>query len=132
MTCGDRRTRFTAVDVLVLGSGHAEGTRRWVPLPTPEASRVLRVTEHAVLVHIPASDGISLDDIEDPLFEAIDGVGVGELEGNEISVEDGSATLYMYGPDADRLYEAVEPVLRRASLPAGTVVVRSFGGPGAE
>jgi hypothetical protein len=73
---------------------------------------------------------IGLDEIEDRLIEAIDDAGVGEFDGNEIGPED--ATLYMYGPDADRLFSAVEAVLRDAALPPGSNVVVRYGGPGAE
>ena len=89
-------------------------------------------SDQAVLVQIalPTDGEIGLDEIEDPLIEAIDRAGVGEFDGNEIGPD--GATLYMYGPDADRLFSAVEPVLRSASLPAGSHAVVRYGGPGAE
>ncbi|GHF26687.1 hypothetical protein GCM10017786_71090 [Amycolatopsis deserti] len=92
------------------------------------------MAEHAVLVRIPSAAGLSVDwdSIEAPLFKAINAAGVGELDGHEVNLQDGSVTFYMYGPDADRLHEIVRPVLRDAELPAGTTVVRRYGGPGAE
>ncbi len=88
--------------------------------------------EHAVLIHITPPenpDEFGLDLIEDPLDEALDGSDAGELDGNEIGPE--GAVIYLYGPDADRLYAAIEPVLRAAPVPAGSYAVRRYGGPGA-
>ncbi len=89
-------------------------------------------SQHAVLVHIlaPSEGQLSLDVIEDPLIEAIEAAGVGEFDGNLIGPDD--AVLYMYGPDADRLFAAVEPTLRDARLPPGSYVVLQYGGPGSE
>ena len=42
-----------------------------------------------------------------------------KLDGNEIG--QGEFVLYMYGPDAEKLFVAVEPILRSAYF--------SFGGP---
>jgi hypothetical protein len=88
--------------------------------------------EHAVLIHLtsPAAGAVALDEIEEPLMEAIDEAGVGEFDGNEIGPD--GATLYMYGPDADRLFSAVEPILRNTSFPPGSHAIVRYGGPGAE
>ena len=89
------------------------------------------VSEQALLVYIPAGDPeFALDEIEDPLIAAIDAAGVGEFDGNELGAE--GAVLYMYGPDAEALFEVVEPVLRQMELPAGSYLVKRFGPPGAE
>jgi hypothetical protein len=89
------------------------------------------VTEQAVLVHITSlgSPDAGLDEIDDPLIEAIDATGVGEFDGNEIGPD--GAMLYMYAPDADRLWEVVEPVVRSASLGSGSYAVKRHGEPGA-
>lgn len=60
---------------------------------------------------------------------AITATGVGEFDGNLVGTDD--ATLYMYGPDADRLFAVVEPILRAARLPAGSLIVKRYGEPGA-
>lgn len=44
------------------------------------------------------------------LAEAIAGADVGEFAGNEFG--GGEVTLYAYGPDATRLFTAMEPQLR--------------------
>jgi hypothetical protein len=89
------------------------------------------VAEEAVLVHItalaPADSG--LDEVEDPLIEAIEAAGVGEFDGNEIGPD--GAVLYLYGPSADRLWDAVAPVLAAAGLGAGSYAVKRYGEPGA-
>ena len=93
---------------------------------------VQRGAEQALLVHIPAAvDGLAvpLEAIESRLSNAITATGVGEFDGNLVGADD--ATLYMYGPDADRLCAVVEPILRAARLPAGTLIVKQYGEPGA-
>lgn len=89
------------------------------------------VSEHAVLIHIPSlldEDG-GLDVIEDALAEALGEAGVGEFDGNDIGAD--GAVLYMYGPDADALWQAVEPVARAARIGAGSYAVKRYGEPGA-
>ena len=88
------------------------------------------MSEHAVLVHITnARAELGLDEIEDPLIEAIAAANAGEFDGNEIGPVD--ATLYMYGPDADRLFEVVKRVIAMLDIPADVQAVRRYGEPGA-
>jgi hypothetical protein len=87
--------------------------------------------EHAVIVFIPPPDTeLGLDEIEDPLIEAIEEDGTGEFDGNEIGPD--GATLFMYGPDADALYATVSGVLSELDLPEGTYAIKRYGPPGAE
>jgi hypothetical protein len=88
--------------------------------------------EQAVLIHVitPAeADGSQLDAVEEPLMEALGSAGVGEYDGHEIGP--GEVTLYCYGSDADRLLEAIQPVLLRTALPRGSYAVKRYGPPGA-
>jgi hypothetical protein len=78
-----------------------------------------KVSEQAVLIHFdPASapggklEPRGLADLEDQLIAAIDRLGLGEFDGNEFAEDGTSATFYMYGPDAERLFSGIEPVLR--------------------
>jgi hypothetical protein len=91
-------------------------------------------SEQAVLVYL---DGVVLrsrtyDDLytlEDQLIAVIEREALGEFDGNEIGEE--GAVIFMYGPDAERLYAGVEATLRSCPLCEGARVVVRFGGPGA-
>jgi hypothetical protein len=89
-----------------------------------------RMGEEAVLLYItslPEESG--LDEIEDPLIEAIEAAGVGEFDGNDIGPD--GATLYMYGESADVLWSTVGDIVRRAPLGSGSYVIKRYGEPGA-
>lgn len=119
-----------------LASGSMARQDRRVPLfrrkKDPAEVQAVRPPDQAVLVQvaIPTDGEIGLDEIEDRLIKAIARAGVGEFDGNEIGSE--GATLFMYGADADRLFAVVEPVLRSATLPAGSHALIRYGEPGAE
>jgi hypothetical protein len=91
--------------------------------------------EQAVIVYL---DGTGLPDeiyekydsstIEDRLIEVIDHDGLGEFDGNEFGPAE--TALYMYGPDADRLFAGIEGTLRGYPLCQGARVVIRYGGPG--
>lgn len=87
------------------------------------------MSDHAVMVYFPLSedDLDTLFDLEDALINAIDEAGAGEFDGNEIGA--GEAVLYMYGPDADKLFAAVEKVLRTAPMVREGYAVKRFGPP---
>ena len=76
-----------------------------------------------------ADEDGGLDEIEDPLIEVIERSGVGEFDGNVMGPD--GAVLYMYGPDADAIWNAIEPVVRAARLGPGSYVVKRYGDPGA-
>jgi hypothetical protein len=91
--------------------------------------------EEDVLVHL---DGVNLPDevyasydlstLEDQLIEVINQNRAGEFDGNGIG--DKKTTLYAYGPNADKLFEVMKPVLRAYPLcKSGRVVIR-HGSPG--
>ena len=46
-------------------------------------------------------------------------------------ISDGQCTLSMHGPDADRLFTAIRPVLAEASVTEGGYAVKRYGAPGA-
>ncbi len=83
------------------------------------------MSEQAVLVLIPSTvpDDFELDTIEDLLSAAVTEGGLGEFDGNEIGR--GGATLFIYGPSADALFQVVAPLLQNLSLPPAT---QSSGG----
>lgn len=94
-------------------------------------------SSQAVLVYL---DGHGLPDkvyqdndlatLEDQLLEAIQAGSLGELDGNEIGPAE--TTLYMYGPDAERLFAGIESTLRGHPLCQNARVVIRYGEPGAE
>lgn len=96
-----------------------------------------KLMEQAVLAYIKLSDEQFGSDQErsrlfalaEKLEEVIAQSGAGEFDGNEIGT--GFHILFMYGPDADRLSEAVLPELRAFGAPAGSYVIRRYGEPGA-
>jgi len=68
-------------------------------------------------------------ELEGKLECAISAAGVGEYDGNEIAVDGSDGSLYMNGPDADALFQAVEPVLRGCPwLREGSALLR-YGPP---
>jgi hypothetical protein len=93
-------------------------------------------SQEAVLIHFNLGstsngDHLGFDDmvdLEDKLIAVIERHHVGELDGNEIGETDG--IIFTYGPDANRLFTVVEPVLRGHPLGRGARVVVRKGGPG--
>jgi hypothetical protein len=92
-------------------------------------------SDESVLIYLDAvnlSDEIyknyDLSTLEDRLIEAIENNKVGEFDGNEIG--EGVTKIFTYGPDADRLYRVIEPVLRSYPLCRNARVVIRKGGPG--
>jgi hypothetical protein len=91
-------------------------------------------SQEAVLIYL---DGTGLPDeiyaqydlstLEDQLIEAINKNHTGEFDGNEIGERE--TTIYTYGPDAQRLYAVIEPVLRGYPLCQNArIVIRQGGG----
>ncbi len=89
-------------------------------------------SEHAVLVEFryAESDLERLHQLEADLAKTIEAARAGEFDGDELAV-DGSqkAVLYTYGPNADRLFDVVRPILEKSSLMTDAVVIKRYGGP---
>jgi hypothetical protein len=100
------------------------------------SSRVTNENNEAVLVHL---DGTGLpgevyetcdtSTLEDRLTEIVVKQGLGEFDGNESGPTE--TILFMYGPDAKKLFTAIEPTLRDYPLSRNARVVIRKGGPGA-
>lgn len=87
--------------------------------------------EQAVLVCFSyAVSSIKLFLLEQQLSVVIDKQNLGEYDGNEIGRDE--AMLYMYGPDAERLFTGIKPVLEKNSIYKNAVVIIRHGAPGAE
>ncbi len=110
-----------------MGSGATSGAsgERNVPRAT---------SMHSLLVEIALSDdqfGSSrereeIHALSHRLDRALRMQGAGEVDGDEFGA--GTCRLFMYGPDADRLFQAVEGELRGASLVRGARIVKQYGG----
>lgn len=89
--------------------------------------------EHAIIAHLPLIEDPfgserereAVTDLAGELQHAIDKYGVGEFDGEEFG--GGRCLLYMYGPDADRLFGVVEPILKAAPLSRGGFAIKRYG-----
>jgi hypothetical protein len=91
--------------------------------------------EHGVIVkfdYIGSTDLTPLFALEKQLEAAINAAKVGELDGNEVATDGSDGFLYMYGPDADRLFEIIRPVLEACSFMRGARITLRYGPPTAE
>jgi hypothetical protein len=104
--------------------------------PTKNKDSRMKSPEHAVLVYIKLSDDKMGNEkerkdwhaLEDRMERSIQTRQAGEFDGDEFG--DGFCTLYMYGPDADALFNAVESDLRTAPLLAGSYAIKRYGSAG--
>jgi hypothetical protein len=87
--------------------------------------------EHDVIVHFHygSTDLQPIFDLENQLETVINEANAGEFDGNEIAADGSDGFLYMYGPDAERLFAAVRPVLESAEFMIGAVATLRFGPP---
>jgi hypothetical protein len=86
---------------------------------------------HKLYFHYGRQDMQAVFDLGDALEKAIQNAGAGEYDGNEMATDGSDGTLYMYGPDADHLFEVVHPVLKSVDF-IKNVTVRIRYGPPAE
>ena len=98
---------------------------------SPVVASVQKAPEHAVIVHFAygSTDLGRLFELEDRLESAISAAGVGEYDGHELAVDGSDGYLYMYGPDADKLFEVIRPILKRTSFMSGAEVRKRYGPP---
>ena len=95
---------------------------RRAPPPAPE---------HAVIVEFNygSTDLKPLFQLEGRLESAINRARAGEFDGNDIAADGSDGTLFMYGPNADRLFAAVQPVLEATDFMQGARVTLRYGPP---
>ncbi len=89
------------------------------------------MSDHAVIVRFsyPEPNLSELYRLEDRLEDALISTGEGECDGHELDREGGDATLFLYGPDADKLFARVRPILQSAPCVRGAVVRLRYGPP---
>jgi hypothetical protein len=85
--------------------------------------------EQAVLVHFDygSRDWAPFFSFEKRLEHAVAASGLGDYDGNELAVDGSDGTLYMYGPDADKLFAVVKPLLESSALLKHVVVTLRYG-----
>jgi hypothetical protein len=89
--------------------------------------------EQAVIVYLLLSGGQfgapqerqSIQTLEDRLNQVVSDEGVGEFDGDEFG--EGKCTLYLYGADAEKLFHAIEPLLKSSPVAAGGHAIKRFG-----
>ena len=67
--------------------------------------------------------------LEDQLKQTIEEATLGDFDGDEFGGY--VCTIYLYGPDADRLFAAVFPILWRFNAGPGSSVIKRYGSAGA-
>lgn len=89
-----------------------------------------------MLVHLDDTDlpdavyeTCDLATLGERLNEVVRRDGLGEYDGDEVGPTE--ATLFLYGPDAERLFAGIEPTLRAYPLSQHARVVIRHGPPGA-
>jgi hypothetical protein len=70
-----------------------------------------------------------LSELEDRLRTVIDSNNVGEYDGHEIAMDYSDGFLWMYGPDATKLYEVIKPVLNATGFMKEAKIKLRFGPP---
>jgi hypothetical protein len=65
--------------------------------------------------------------LQEELAQAIEPGGIGEVDGNEIAMDDSEGSLYAFGPDAKAMLQAALPVICRSPLAAGGQVYLRYG-----
>lgn len=71
---------------------------------------------------------VELHAFEERLIEIIEGTGLGEYDGNEFGLNGNTEfNMFMYGPDPDALFTAIENELRGAWLTRGGKITITYG-----
>jgi hypothetical protein len=85
----------------------------------------------AVIVHFSygSTDLSRLFALEDKLEKAISATKAGLYDGNEVATEGSDGFMYIYGPDADHLFEIVGPILKATPFMRGAEITKRYGPP---
>lgn len=88
--------------------------RRPAQVKRDQAPLTNQPPEHAVIIYFDnygSTDLSRLHQTADRLRGVVDGNGLGEYDGHELNVDGTDGTLYLYGPDADAIMDAIKPML---------------------
>jgi hypothetical protein len=87
--------------------------------------------EHAVIINFyygfESMD--KLVELEYRLRSIISEKGVGEYDGHDIALDHSDGTLYMYGPNAEKLFLAIKETLEKTDFMKGEMATLRFGPP---
>lgn len=88
-----------------------------------------RPAEQAVIVsfHNNREDWADFFDLEAEIANAVDAKGVGLYDGNELATNYQDGRMYLYGPDADKLFAIVSPYLRTTKAVKEIEVLLRYG-----
>jgi hypothetical protein len=94
-------------------------------------NKTVKEPEHAVIIRfLYGTDRLEpLHRLEKELEKSIEQEGVGEYDGHEIAVDHSDGFLYMYGPNAEKLFKTVEPILEQTDFMNGAIAKLRFGPP---
>ena len=89
--------------------------------------------EQAVIVHLRLCDAgfgtleerKALLILQDQMHEAIVKNSVGVFDGDELG--QGECVIFMYGPDANLLYDAIEPLLKSNPVASDGFAIKRYG-----
>jgi hypothetical protein len=85
--------------------------------------RLYDLGERADDIGTEALDALLL--LQQQLTSAVEGAGVGEVDGNEIALDDSEGSLWVYGPDAIAMLKAALSVVCHSPLaPGGRAILR--------
>jgi hypothetical protein len=91
------------------------------------ATSVAQSAEQAVVVHFEHSgDWADFFQWEPAITQAVSSAGY-EYDGNELAANGADGTIYMYGPDADKLFAVALPFLKRAPFLTHKVATLRYG-----
>jgi len=124
-----------AVAVLVLRPSQQRAREVFDEHRRPIQHDSIAPTGHAVIVRVRVSEdidaaGTDTAQLRDTLTSAASAAGVGGFD-SELS-DSGICSLRFYGPDADRLFRALEPHLRGVGWLRGSTVILRHGRAGDE
>ncbi len=131
---GVARLRLAGICCLVASLGQTMGcSQESEATHDAEAARDL---DHEIVVcvllsgaeAIPPREMDQLTALEDQLEEAVK-AGGGAF--GRMVLRDGRCSYYLYGTDADRLYESIVSVLEGAAIVRGGYAIKRYGGAGA-
>lgn len=86
---------------------------------------------HTVVVNFKygQKDLSALFEAQDKLLTVIDEAQVGKFDGNEIAVDGSDGSFFMYGPDADAIFNAIRPTLKEIPFMSGASVYKVYDPP---